>query len=160
MSNELEEQKRKLLADQVADWRKEVARLQDMIAHATGSPAAPGTLSDEQVVQLARKSGFREYGEGLLCADADGYSVCCTKQIKKLVSLLPAAGNSQSQDAVDAARYRFRKSFLESGGCVIWATSGCQYRKSGELVAIGKSEEEAIDAAIAAMGKQEGGDGA
>ncbi|UGQ44939.1 hypothetical protein [Massilia endophytica] len=72
---------------------------------------------------------------------------------KKLRALLAAAGNSQSQDAVDAARYRWLRNADQAIGNVIdkeFAPGRWEYRSGEELDA-------AIDAAIAAMGKQEGG---
>jgi Lar family restriction alleviation protein len=76
-----------------------------------------------------------------------------------VAACLAAAGSSQGQDGKDAERYRFRKSFLQTGGCVMWTASACQYRKSGELVSMGKSEEDAIDAAIAALAAKEAKNG-
>lgn len=48
----------------------------------------------------------------------------------------------------DAGRWRFRKQFLAGGGAIMFSQSGCQLRRAGELVAVGTSEEEAVDAAI------------
>jgi len=50
----------------------------------------------------------------------------------------------------DAERYRFRKQFLADGGAILYSASNCQLRKSGELISTGTTEEEALDAAMAA----------
>jgi len=51
----------------------------------------------------------------------------------------------------DAERYRFRKAFLARGGVVMWSASGCKfYIPGGDLVGTGMTEEEALDAAMAA----------
>jgi len=49
-----------ILSKQVADWRKEVARLQDLIAHATGAPVVQIDLDSlAQQVQRAYMAGVR-----------------------------------------------------------------------------------------------------
>jgi hypothetical protein len=53
-------------------------------------------------------------------------------------------------DAKDAARWRFRKQFLENGGAIMFTMANCQFRRAGELVACGATEQDAIDAAIQA----------
>lgn len=53
----------------------------------------------------------------------------------------------QKVDTLDAERYRYRKQFLNNGGCIIWTSNGCQFRKANGFVTHGATEEEALDLA-------------
>jgi hypothetical protein len=78
--------------------------------------------------------------------------------VRTLYTRPDGTGEQGGQDAEDAARYRFRKQFLESGGSVHFGSFGCQYRMPGQLVSKGATEEEAIDAARATRAKANDGE--
>lgn len=63
--------------------------------------------------------------------------------------------NADLDVAKDAARWKFRRQLLGSGGAILFGMFGCQLRRVGELISHGASEEEAIDAALRAERKAE-----
>lgn len=149
-----------MLQLQVAAWKSEIARLQDMVATAESQPAPQQDLCDgwalPDVIEALRASGFEVRGEDAAAivyetveAGAvliDGAIEAFSRPDDELVAA------SVQQDRQDAERYRFRKQHLADGGVVLWVCeNGCQYRiAGGELIGAGATEEEAIDAALAA----------
>lgn len=110
-----------------AAQRKELAKhyLLEIIELA---PVRAGALSDDAKSRYSAYVAKCEAGKILPCSLAD---------------LL-------AEDAKDAARWRFRKQFLGNGGAIMFTHANCQLRRTGDLIACGETEQDAIDAAIEA----------
>lgn len=103
--------------------------------------AAPGTLSEAKIIELW--DAQRRYHGG---------EPCKVGHVEFALSVLAAAGNSQSQDALLGAAKRMADAdaAIKRQKSLPAAKEALEYQAASRAL---------IDAAIAAMGKQEGGEG-
>jgi hypothetical protein len=123
------------------------------------APNPPRTSTDnvsevlDAVVRLMRKAGAAGREGGHLKPTKTAETRMDTGFEGGQLGGRERAAGQGGEDARDAARWRFRRDFLANGGAILFGERGCMLWKPGVgAISRGATEEEAIDAAIAAKG--------